>query len=77
MQTRRWNLIARLSVLFLVLTPLLSVATRTVPPAQATLAAQETESAALRLPNRMGPGNAIRTVCRVCRIQYPMPQLYD
>jgi quercetin dioxygenase-like cupin family protein len=62
MQTRRWNLIARLSVLFLVLTPLFSVVTRTAPTAQSAPAAQATESATLALPGFGEPSSEVTVV---------------
>jgi quercetin dioxygenase-like cupin family protein len=62
MQTRRWNLIARLSVLFLVLTPLLGVATSAAPLAQAAPAAQAAESATLALPGFGEPSSEVTIV---------------
>jgi quercetin dioxygenase-like cupin family protein len=62
MQTRRWSLIARLSVLFLVLTSLPGVATRTAPLAQAAPAAQETTSPTLGLPGFGEPSSEVTVV---------------
>ena len=62
MQTRSWNLITRLSVLFLVLTPLYGVAASTAPLAQAAPAAQETESATLALPGFGEPSSDVTVV---------------
>src|SRR6478672_8811766 len=62
MQTRRWNLIARLSVLLLVIAPLLGMATRTAPLAQAAPAAQETNGATLALPGFGEPSSEVTVV---------------
>ena len=62
MQTRRWNLIARLSVLLLVVAPLLGMATRTAPLAQAAPAAQETNGTTLALPGFGEPSSEVTVV---------------